>query len=294
MSGIQEVTMCEDVQNVNPIIGISRKRVEMIIYKVTNLINGKEYIGLSTRGLKKRKGEHLRHYKTGEGYFYKAIRKYGPDLFSWKEICICSTHTELVRKEIESIRLYGTKAPNGYNLTDGGDGPLNPSIETREKMGAWQRGRTKSVETREKLRIANTGKVHSPETRAKISAISKRHRNSPETREKISAANKGRVVSDQARENMSAAQKGRKRAPFTTEHRANISASKKGVKRPPPTAKARENMSAAQKGRKQLPRTDGWKAKQREAHKGWVPSDTTRAKMSAAQHRLQKQKRFLK
>lgn len=52
------------------------------------------------------------------------------------------------------------------NHTDGGDGLVNPSPETRRRLSSWQRGR----KLPEKERLKRVGKVHSPETRAKMSA----------------------------------------------------------------------------------------------------------------------------
>lgn len=58
----------------------------MIIYKVTNLITNKSYIGLSTRTLQERKLEHLRHLDSENTYFHRAIKKYGKENFSWEII----------------------------------------------------------------------------------------------------------------------------------------------------------------------------------------------------------------
>lgn len=56
------------------------------------------------------------------------------------------------------------------NLTDGGDGPSNPSPEVREKLAAAHRGKKRSYETRERLRLSHLGLTHSKETKAKIAA----------------------------------------------------------------------------------------------------------------------------
>lgn len=58
----------------------------MIIYKATNILNGKSYIGLTTRDLNERKLEHLRHTYTENTYFHKAINKYGKENFIWEVI----------------------------------------------------------------------------------------------------------------------------------------------------------------------------------------------------------------
>jgi LEM3-like protein/NUMOD3 motif-containing protein len=59
------------------------------------------------------------------------------------------------------------------NLTDGGEGVINLSTESRAKIAAARLGRTASPETREKQRQAKLGKPRSVETRKKISAFQK-------------------------------------------------------------------------------------------------------------------------
>lgn len=94
----------------------------MIIYKVTNLINGKVYIGQTQKTLKIRKIKHI--YESFEGnsklLFHKALRKYGEDSFSWDIIDYADSQDELNKKEIYWISHYNSFGENGYNLTNGG------------------------------------------------------------------------------------------------------------------------------------------------------------------------------
>ena len=98
----------------------------MIIYKVTNSINGKSYIGQTAQTLKKRIGNHKLQVKNGSTtYFYNAIRKYGFDNFSWEVLCICETKQEMDEMEFHYIKQYHTYSypdRTGYNMTLGGDG----------------------------------------------------------------------------------------------------------------------------------------------------------------------------
>ena len=58
-----------------------------IVYKATNTLNGKVYVGQTVRDLKTRSGQHIRCARRGAfGPFYDAIRLYGPDAFSWEII----------------------------------------------------------------------------------------------------------------------------------------------------------------------------------------------------------------
>lgn len=96
------------------------------IYKVTNLVNGKIYIGYDS-DWPTRMRQHLGAYKRAKYIFYKAIVKYGWDNFSWE--CIYQSkdehHTKNVMESyfIEQHRSYvGFDDCNGYNMTTGGDG----------------------------------------------------------------------------------------------------------------------------------------------------------------------------
>ena len=94
----------------------------MIVYKATNKLNDKVYIGITTKTLKHRMSIHKRDSKVKNTYFYKAIRKYGFDNFVWEEIDTASTIEELHEKEIYYIKQYDSfdNKENGYNTTSGG------------------------------------------------------------------------------------------------------------------------------------------------------------------------------
>jgi group I intron endonuclease len=110
----------------------------MIVYIATNKINGKKYIGYTTKTLEKRRKEHLykSKYISDKHYFYlfkSAIRKYGIDSFEWEILENCSSIEDCCDKEIYYINEYNTISPNGYNLTKGGNGGIQ-SEETKIKI----------------------------------------------------------------------------------------------------------------------------------------------------------------
>lgn len=92
------------------------------IYKYTNLINGKVYIGQAI-DINQRKREHRCNASKAKKGFEKALQKYGEDNFSFEIIEECNKN-ELDKKEIYWISYYHSyiKDPlcNGYNLTPGG------------------------------------------------------------------------------------------------------------------------------------------------------------------------------
>jgi len=94
----------------------------MIIYKITNKTNGMTYVGQTARSLNQRMVEHLANGRTS--YIDRALRKYGINSFLVDVIDTAETKEELDAKERYYIQLFNSKVPNGYNLTDGGEGQI--------------------------------------------------------------------------------------------------------------------------------------------------------------------------
>ena len=93
----------------------------MIIYKATNKVNNKVYIGQTKHSLETRKNRHLQLAKKGvKTHFYEAIRKYGEDNFEWEIICSAKDKKTLNELETYYITKYNS-IKNGYNMVDGGD-----------------------------------------------------------------------------------------------------------------------------------------------------------------------------
>lgn len=129
----------------------------MIIYKATNSINKKSYIGQTTRDIFTRMKRHLADTKKGSStYFHNSIRKYGIDNFSWHVLCQCDTKEEMDEMEFHYIKQYNTFVypdKSGYNMTLGGDGTQlfgdkngmygkNHSKSSIEKMSDNRKGLT--------------------------------------------------------------------------------------------------------------------------------------------------------
>lgn len=123
------------------------------IYKITNQINGKCYIGQSTN-IQKRLNQHKRYAfdKSGASYnkiLYKAIRKYGIENFTFEVLEECSQEL-LNEQEIYWIDYYNSYN-EGYNATYGGEGKRYDYKIIYEE---WQKG-LKCKEIKEKLNISN-------------------------------------------------------------------------------------------------------------------------------------------
>ncbi len=106
----------------------------MIIYKATNLINGKVYIGQTIKSLEDRIKGHLRFSQYKEGsVFQKAIKEYGTNNFKWEVICVCPDINSLNEREQYYVAFYDSMN-NGYNRTSGGINNYKVSDKTIEKL----------------------------------------------------------------------------------------------------------------------------------------------------------------
>jgi len=129
----------------------------MIIYKTTNLINNKFYIGLDT----KNKPSYL-----GSGiYLVRAVKKYGKENFKKEIIEYCNSTDELQKREIFWI----AKLKPHYNISLGGFGNINPSKETRKKLSIAVSGNKNPMYGKKGELNPFFGKEHSAETKKKIS-----------------------------------------------------------------------------------------------------------------------------
>jgi group I intron endonuclease len=121
---------------------VNKEIIMYTIYKVTNTINGKAYIGFDSRW-PSRKSVHICEAITRKNKkypLYRAMRKYGVENFEW-EVLYQSEDRNYTLNVMENnfILEHNThfKEGNGYNMTYGGEGTLGwvPSNETRKKIG---------------------------------------------------------------------------------------------------------------------------------------------------------------
>lgn len=200
------------------------------IYKITNLINGKTYIG-------QHKYQKLYDKYLGSGKrLWEAYRKYGFENFK-KDILVFNIvrkdFIDLLEKEYIAFERLNNK--NGcYNIADGGEG--GPGIK---------KGIHLSEEHKRKLSEAHKGKRHSDTQKQKVSksllkyyethygsAKGKHWNVSEETKRKMSKAKKGKpspargkVMLEEQKRKISEANKGKKRS---EEVRKRWSEAKKG------------------------------------------------------------------
>lgn len=107
------------------------------VYRITNLINGKAYIG-KTKTLHKRFYQHIN--RGGTSLIFRAIKKYGVENFIFETLYQCDDDKEITNKEYELIHKYNTLHPNGYNLTDKTDGNIIFSERHKNKLSKKRQG----------------------------------------------------------------------------------------------------------------------------------------------------------
>ncbi len=116
----------------------------MFIYKITNNITNRSYVGQTKRQLEKRLKSHFyeARVKKYNMYLHNSIRKYGEEAFRIELIETCTT-TNYADRERFWIKSLNTLQPFGYNEHEGGKGGcLNASPELRKKLSDAKKGKS--------------------------------------------------------------------------------------------------------------------------------------------------------
>ena len=213
------------------------------IYKITNTVNNKAYIGISVNEPEK---ERIKRHLSGQGnrIIAMSIKKYGIDAFAY-EILEENVFDELLPEfERAYIAKFNTVSPHGYNLTWGGEVTKKLSPETRRKLSishkgqnpwnkgkkmppgygfrnsevhkgnTYRKGKTHSTETRRKISKAHTGKKHSDEHRQKISEAYAKRTGLSEAQKRHFERSRGRKHTSESIEKMRENRRGKHFVPF--------------------------------------------------------------------------------
>lgn len=113
-----------------------------IVYKLTNVVNNKIYIGGTSDKLDDRFHQHVVKSKAGSNYpLHRAIREYGEDAFTRVVLEECESLQQLNEREAYWIAtLSASNSEIGYNNKVGGGIRLQ-SLESRRKIGNAHRGK---------------------------------------------------------------------------------------------------------------------------------------------------------
>jgi group I intron endonuclease len=88
------------------------------IYRITNKVNGKFYIGKTTKPVEQRFKTHIYNSKKQNTYLYRAMRKYGSNQFIVEQLEIINNKQDLDIRE----KYWIEKLSPHYNMTAGGEG----------------------------------------------------------------------------------------------------------------------------------------------------------------------------
>ena len=179
------------------------------LYKITNLVNNKSYIGITKLTLDQRLLIHISHSKNPKYPIQYAINKYGSENFSIELLNESEDRTYISQLEEPTILEYNSRE-NGYNVAMGGiGGNLGPqaSIKRLETIKNYSPERRKEYE--ENLRKRNLGKTKETDAGRKAQSekikgnkFAEGHRHTDGTKKIISKANK-KPKSQSTRQKMS-------------------------------------------------------------------------------------------
>lgn len=180
------------------------------VYLVTNLVNGKKYVGVTSQGVQERFKEHLWDaHKGSKTIFHNAIRKYGVENFELTTLESDIPDADAESRERYYIALHRSYYiyRQGYNMTEGGNGTVGYVFteEDRKKLSKANKGRKFSEERNQRMKEIMTGREYKQEwkdalSRSRLGRFTKEENpffgkhHSEETKSKIREKNSGDIV----------------------------------------------------------------------------------------------------
>ena len=183
------------------------------IYKITNIVNNKFYIGSSVN-VRKRIVDHIRRLRSdthGNPHLQKAWNKYKEEKFSFNVLLYCDKDS-LIFYENRAIEIFNTlNSDKGYNCIPAKDTHLTGSNYEKIK---YQRAETQkkimqSVKARQRISQANKGRILSEKTRTRMSRARKGKKRPKEHTAGMLASNIGRIPSQKTKKLWSIQRKGK-------------------------------------------------------------------------------------
>ena len=168
-----------------------------LIYKITNLLDNKVYIGAHAT-------TDINDGYMGSGkYLKRAIVKYGIDNFKKEILFVFSNKNKMFAKEAEIVTEDFITTANTYNIKPGGSGG-NPGI-----IGAFS-GKKHSEKSKEKIRQSALKQITTESKRKKCSSNNWAKKNPEAFRKHVRQINLGKTISAEQKQKLSLAQKNKK------------------------------------------------------------------------------------
>jgi group I intron endonuclease len=203
------------------------------IYCIKNKINGKIYIGYTSKNMDKRFNTHIKNAKKKiNRRLYDSMNYHGYDKFEITKLEECDNHNKAKDLESKYIYVFDSNNPDkGYNMTLGGDGGNTLVSWSDDDKKLLYKNQQKK---REETFIERYGVTH----HAKLDWI----------KEKISNSNKGKILSKDHKEKISIVIKDKIKSGEIVPGTANLRPHKKGEFKHSNSSK--EKISKARLGKK--------------------------------------------
>jgi group I intron endonuclease len=239
-------------------MGLGRITMTIGIYKITNTVNGKCYVGQSWN-IESRWRSYHQLMCRGQTKLFNAFKKHGLPTFTFEMLTEYAspgpTQDELDTREDYWMEHFQC-IQQGYNIRQAGSrGKFSDA--SKEKMRQAHLGKTQSDATKEKHRLASTGRKHTAEAKANMSAVQKGRVVSSETRAKLREIQTGKTYTSEVKARMGDIHRG---SIHTEETKALMSAVHLGKSM---SADARVRMSEFAKLRCQRQEKEGTKVDRR-------------------------------
>ncbi len=166
----------------------------MRAYVIECCVNGKRYVGITSKPIMKRWHQHAAAASKGSLYaLHAAIRCHGEHAFTVVSVAEAADWTAACELEKSLIKELGTHVSTGcgYNMTSGGDGFRDLTDDAKARIGRAHRRENLRPETLDLMRAAKLGRRLTAETREAMSRAHMGRKFTDEHRRKIGEANSG-------------------------------------------------------------------------------------------------------